>query len=168
MGRIYDLTCPMLLALAVRILSAPEDAEEVVLDVYMKAWHSSERFDPGRGSVLSWLVVMTRSAALDRLRSRAVKQGRSTDPLQEMLLADQGRDPESLSIENQRRARVVAALSELPAEQRQAIEIAYFEGLTHSELAERLSLPLGTVKTRVRYGLKRLRHLLGDWEWSEI
>ena len=161
MGRIYNATSPMLMALSLRILRNREDAEEAMLDVYSKAWQSAHLYDPHRGSVTAWLMIMMRTTAIDRLRSRASREWHvealdqaSGDPFAQLP------DPESLSVSAQRRSRIRTALAELPHEQREILEIAYFEGLSHSELSARLNIPLGTAKTRVRRGLERLRSQL--------
>jgi RNA polymerase sigma-70 factor (ECF subfamily) len=160
MAAVYDATSPILMALLSRILGRLEDAEEILLDVYLKAWHTAERYDSERGSVIAWLMTMARSAALDRLRSRASRDGRMAALPEEAALPALLDTPEDLSIEGQTRSRIRGALAQLPSEQRQALEIAYFQGLSHSELAGRLGIPLGTAKTRVRRGLTRLRSLL--------
>ncbi len=149
---LYDLTSSTVNALAMRILRNPEDAEEIVLEVYTKVWRIADRFDPARGSPLAWLIAMARSAALDRLRSR----GRTATE----TLNERPNLPAASSTEGLWRSERIAlqrAIAGIPAEQRQALELAFFEGLTHQELAEQLSLPLGTVKTRIRLGLARVR-----------
>lgn len=160
-GALYDRTSPVVYALALRILGNREDAEEAVMDVYWKAWRNMALYDRSRGSVMAWLVMMTRSIAIDRVRSGAGKSARQ-EPLQENLEAAGGGDPESDTSLAQRRERVQAALAGLSSDQREAIELAFFSGMSHSELAARLGQPLGTVKTRIRRGLARLRETLGD------
>ena len=146
--------------LALRILGDVADAEEITLDVFTQVWKSASKFDPGRGSALAWLVMLTRSRSIDRLRSRADRDVR------ELPIADsrQPRDISNLPDENsfirQQRMMVETALGGLTPEQRELIELAFFSGLTHSELALRTGLPLGTVKTRIRLGIIKLRELL--------
>jgi len=124
----------------------------VTVDVYTQIWRSAKSFDAGRGSVISWLVMLTRSRALDRVRSRGAK-GCTTEPVPaDLEIADQSPNPEKMSVLEQQRQRIRAALLKLPDEQRQALELAYFSGLSHTELASRLGEPLGTVKTRIRLG----------------
>jgi RNA polymerase sigma-70 factor (ECF subfamily) len=163
LGELYDATSPVLYSLALRILRTPEDAEEVVLDTYSRAWRLAAGFDGARASVLTWLIMMARSIAIDRLRSRTAKTGNTTSLEAELVeRSDSSPSPESAALFAGQRARVRTALDQLTPEQRQAVELAFFEGLTHSELADRLGIPLGTAKTRVRLGLNRLRQLLGS------
>lgn len=163
LARLYDETSGVIHALALRILRAKEDAEEAVLDAYSKAWRLSGSFDASRGSVMTWLIMMTRSIAIDRIRSSATRAER-TDSLDEPhhQAPSGGLDPEVQALFEQQRVRVQAALAKLPDEQRSVIELAFFGGYSHSELAEQLGVPLGTVKTRVRLGLARLRSHLED------
>lgn len=163
MAQLYDLTSPLVHGLTTRLLENPQDAEEVVLDVYMKAWRNAGQYSPERGSVIAWLVMMARTVSIDRIRSRQA-QPRTVDFALPGLNEPQaiGASPEQRSLENEWRARVLAALRELPVEQREALWLAFFGGLSHAELAERLGQPLGTIKTRIRLGLRRLKNLLGE------
>jgi RNA polymerase sigma-70 factor (ECF subfamily) len=152
---LYDRHAAPLLALAYRILGNRADAEDVVLEALARVWREAERFDAARGSLRAWLTVMVRSRALDLIRARR----RS-----ERLTADAARgNPEAAMVvgdpaeEDERRRRVLAALAELPGPQREAIELAYYGGFSQSEIAERLGAPLGTVKTRIRDGMQKLR-----------
>ena len=161
---LYDETCGVLYSLAVRIVTNSEDAEEVMHDVYCRAWRNANTYDESRGSVMSWLVLMTRSIAIDLVRSK-----RRTSCVLPLESATEARDsyeraPDAQASSNERAARIRSALATLPVEQRQAVELAFFTGLSHSELAEHLKVPLGTVKTRVRAGLSRLRGLLEGFE----
>lgn len=145
-----------------RILGDPRDAEEAMLDAFAQIWEQGDRYDPGRASPLSYLMTVARSRAIDRARAVG-RAGRWLSDEDEALLADlDRRDPAPasplsslLSAEN--RGVVEAALGRLSADQREAVELAFFEGLSHREVAERLATPLGTVKTRIRQGLLRLR-----------
>jgi RNA polymerase sigma-70 factor (ECF subfamily) len=159
----YDRTSPMINGLLRRILEREEDAEEVLLDVYMKAWKNAGAYSEKRGSVQAWLVIMARNAAIDRIRQRraqprivAIESEAGFD------IETQDASPEQQTVEAQRRRKVQQLLNELPPEQRQAVELAFFAGLTHAELAERLGEPLGTIKSRIRMGLIRLRSLLEE------
>jgi len=167
LGRLYDATSPILMALALRILGRREDAEEALLDVYCKAWQRADLYDEERGTVMAWLMTMMRTTALDRVRSRASREARVEVLAEDDPLPASGLDPESLAVSSQQRARIRAALDQLPLEQCEALEVAFFEGLTHSEIAERLAIPLGTAKTRVRRGLQKLRSLLDGIEPGE-
>lgn len=162
LGELYDATSGLVHGIALRMLENSHDAEEVVLDVFMKAWRKASSYSSERGGVTGWLVMMTRTVALDRIRCRKA-QPRTWD-LDGLDVAESTThgSPEAATAQNEWRRRVGAAMADLPAEQRQILTLAFFSGLSHAELAERLELPLGTVKTRIRLGLRRLRTFLGD------
>lgn len=162
-GALYDATSSLVYSLVFRILNNPADAEEVTLDVYMQAWRDARRFDSSRGGVGAWLVTIARSRALDRIRSHESRQKREAPPLEYDIQSDVP-TPEELSAMSQDRRAVSAAMAALSAEQREVIELAYFRGMSQSEMAEHLNLPLGTVKTRVRLAMIRLRELIGGWK----
>lgn len=160
LASLYDETSTLLYSIAVRILGNPADAEEVTLDVYTQIWNKAGSFDASRGSASAWIVMLARSRALDRLRSRAV-QKRREEPLPEFLqdtLASPAVEPSEYPDIDRRTLH--AALEKLSPEQRQVIELAFFSGFTQSELAKHLALPLGTVKTRVRLAMLKLRKAL--------
>lgn len=165
LASLFDRFGPGLNGLALRIVGNPADAEEVVADAFAQAWRDAGRFDPARGSVAAWLVTMTRSRAFDLVRARG-RRGRLVDAAAQEASVDpvaMGRAPTSpgLAAELAERAvQVRAALQELPDEQRTVLELAYFEGLSQSEIADRLETPLGTVKTRARLALGKLRDML--------
>lgn len=157
---LYDETSPLVYGLAMRMLANVQDAEEVTLDVYGQVWRTARTFSEDRGTVTAWLMTLARSRSLDRIRSRASRQG-PLEPLPEQFeLPSLSADPEEVSAAAQQRQIVLNALNQLPPEQRRALELAYFHGFSHSELAERLGEPLGTVKTRIRLGMLKLRELL--------
>lgn len=163
-SQLYDQTNRAVFGLALRILSDRETAEEVTLDVFMQVWRQAANYDLSRGTPLAWLMMMTRSRAIDRLRS-ATHRTHETDDLETVSLtsAVDADTPEEASIFAERRKQVRAALRKLTNEQRLLIETAFFEGLSHSEIAERFQLPLGTVKTRIRAGIAVLRkHLRAE------
>ena len=161
LGDLYDQTCALLNGLLLRILQRPEDAEEALADVYMKAWKSAAQYSPDRGSVESWLVIMARSIAIDRIRhKRAQPNLAAFDSDSEFV--SQGASPEEETGAAQRQEHMRRVLMELPPEQRQVLTMAFFGGLSHSELAARLGQPLGTVKSRIRAALLRLRQLLEE------
>ncbi len=150
----YALTSRQVYTLALRILRDHQLADEATVDVYLKAWGRAQSFDPARGGPRVWLMTIARTRAIDRLRREIAAA--SYDP----ELADQGlpRFPEcSGSLEYE---RVHTALAALPAAQRHALELAYFQGLSQPEIADRLGEPLGTIKTRTRLALQRMRMLL--------
>jgi RNA polymerase sigma-70 factor (ECF subfamily) len=165
LAALYDETSPILNGLLRRMLEKIEDAEEVLLDVYLKAWKNAAAYSEKRGSVQAWLVIMARNAAIDRIRQHrsqprviGLEGDNSINP------EAPGDSPEAQSAAVQRQRRIQAVLAQLPAEQRQAVKLAFFGGLTHFELAKKLGEPLGTVKSRIRMGLIRLRTLLEEAE----
>jgi RNA polymerase sigma-70 factor (ECF subfamily) len=161
LAALYDTTAAQVNGLALRILSDREAAEEVTADVYLQVWRTAGSYDPERGVPLAWILTLARSRAIDRLRS-ASNQRRRTEPLERadcMASVDAG--PEEATAGTQRRRVVLGALARLSPEQRQAIELAFYRGLSHSEIATELEEPLGTIKTRIRLGMMRLRDTLG-------
>jgi RNA polymerase sigma-70 factor (ECF subfamily) len=160
LAEFYDETSSLLYGLAMRILNDPADAEEVVLDVYQHVWKSAHAFDENRGSVWGWLAVLTRSRAIDRLRQAGVRRRRELPVEHGQDKASGSPGPELQSLHGEERRMVRRALETLSSGEREAIELAYFSGLTHVEVAEALGEPLGTVKTRIRAGLRKLRDAL--------
>lgn len=162
LAEVYDRHAGGVYALALRVLGEQGDAEDVVQEVFSQAWRFAARYDPSRGSLAAWLLVMTRTRAIDRLRGRKARPDRNP-VADETILARVpavASDPSSALSAAEDAVRVRRALADLPMLQRIAIELAYFEGLTQQEIAERLEQPLGTVKTRIRLGLLRLRDAL--------
>lgn len=160
LAQFYDQTSRLVYSIALRVVGNPADAEEVTLDVYSQVWRSAADYSSQRGTPTAWLIMMARSRALDRVRSREVRQGRETGLDAVAEARSSGESAEESALMGQMKQRVRSALSLLSAEQRQAIEMAFFGGLSHSELAEKLGEPLGTVKTRIRSGMLRLRQAL--------
>jgi RNA polymerase sigma-70 factor (ECF subfamily) len=149
--------------LLLRILERPEDAEEVLLDVYMKAWKYAGRYSDKRGSPQAWLMIMARNAAIDRIRQkRAQPKTLAFEPESTPEPESAEASPEERTADRERRRKVQIVLRELPPEQREVVELAFFGGFTHAELAERLREPLGTIKSRIRMGLLRLRGLIEE------
>ena len=162
LGDFYDRTSARVHGLARRLLGDHQDAEEVTVDVYRQVWDQASRFTTTRGQALTWLMMLARSRSLDRLRRR-VRVARRERPLDEAGSSpspDAGPDERGSLAEHGLLVR--AALATLPDEQRQAIELAYAHGLSHTEIAERLNSPLGTVKTRIRRGIGSLRDALAN------
>ena len=157
--RFYDATHRFVHGLARGILRGREAAEEVVLDVYLQVWRQARTYDAGRGSPLAWLTMLTRSRAIDRRRAERLEWTR-TDTLEAAAILLSGSDPEADAAVEERGQHVRAALAQLPPEQREAIVTAFFSGLSHNEVASVLGAPLGTVKTRIRSGMMKLRDLL--------
>lgn len=162
-GSLYDRHARPLYSLILRILGNETEAEDVLQDVFAQAFRHASRYDPRRGPVAAWLLTIARSRALDRLRARRTRIEARTGEMQ-MLdeVPDAQPDAASTMLDEERSRLVRQALGELPMLQRIAIELAYYEGLSHSEIAERLEQPLGTVKTRIRLGLLKLRDVLTE------
>ncbi len=143
-------------SLALRVLQDPGLAEEITQDVFLKLWQMPERWNPALGQLSSWLLTITRNASIDRLRKERHQQTRHVEQTDQLANLRADHEPSWYDGEV-----LSALLRELPPEQRQLIELAFYQGYTHSELSENLRLPLGTVKTRLRSGLIKLRTL---WE----
>ena len=156
----YDESSRLVHSVAMRFLFDQADADEVTLDVFTQVWRSASGFDAKRGTVTAWLVTMARSRAIDKLRS-AASRVRKQDSIDDGFEVVEKREtPEQASQLNQQRRHVKSALAILPANQRSAINLAYFEDLSQKQISDRLGLPLGTVKTRIRLGMMRLREYL--------
>ncbi|HEU5393769.1 MAG TPA: sigma-70 family RNA polymerase sigma factor [Candidatus Methylomirabilis sp.] len=154
----YDRYAPLVFGLAARVTGNAADAEEVLQDVFIQAWRQAARYSPTRAAPRTWLLIIARSRAIDRRRRRRHDEtGGPTGP----EAVDQGEDPGGDLEGRERREAVRKALKLLPPEQRAAIELAYFEGLTHTEIAALTGDPVGTVKGRLRLGMEKLRGLLG-------
>ncbi len=166
LSSLYDRHRGVLFALALRILRDRAEAEEVLGDVFLQAWRQAGGYDPTRGTVSGWLINLCRSRAIDRLRSRGRRVAGTEALAREEAVRPAGGapadDPEEAADLTLKRRRVAQALNALPEVQRDALELAYYEGLSHSEIATRLGQPLGTVKTRIRQGLIVLRESLAE------
>lgn len=151
LGEFYDLYAGLANGLALRILRDSSDAEDVVQEAFVQVWRQAGRYDPRRGSPQAWLCTIARTRALDRLRRRVSRREETIDP------------PPASSGAPQMEATLTVrdALGALSTDQRHALELAYYEGMTQSEIARRLNEPLGTVKTRIRTAMIRLREALG-------
>ena len=162
LGTLYSRYAATLLALGKRILGSVSDAEEVLQEVFLHVWNHAGRYDAGRSSVSTWLVLITRSRAIDRLRTRKVVE--RTHETSAQLDPAGHASPEGVETVflQERRERVQRELGKLPPEQKQVLEMAFYEGLSQSEIAARADLPLGTVKTRTLLAMKKLRNALRD------
>lgn len=162
LGTLYDLHGRAVYTLALRIVGDPAEAEDVTQDVFLQVWRGAATYDKGRAAVAGWLLMMARSRAIDRIRARQARPiGSESGEIAIAGLADGSAGQEAAVITGQAVERLKAALQELPNTMRAAIELAYYEGLTQSAIAERLGEPLGTVKTRMRTALQKLRLALG-------
>lgn len=163
LGALYDLHGRGVYTLALRIVGDPAEAEEVAQDVFLQVWRGADRYDKSRATVAGWLLMMTRSRAIDRLRARQARPI-GTDAGEHVIarLTDGAAGQEATVITGQAVERLKVALQDLPNAMRSAIELAYYEGLTQSAIAERLGEPLGTVKTRMRTALQKLRLALAQ------
>jgi RNA polymerase sigma-70 factor (ECF subfamily) len=160
LAELYDRYRSLVMALTLRILSDPADAEEVLQETFFQVWRQAGRYNPERSSVSTWLVLIARSRALDRKR-RQTTAARTQEKLRaEPLDADTSPEGGRRVLWRERRERLTQVLSELPPEQREALELAYYGGMTQNEVAERTDTPLGTVKTRTMLALRKLRKAL--------
>lgn len=160
LASLYDSTSRLVYGLILRIVSDPATAEEVMVDVYKQVWRQASDYAEGRGAPLAWLLTIARTRALDRLRAGWQDQQRK-QPLDAASQAiSQSANPEEMTVLAERQRFVRAALGSLSSEQREAIELAYYSGLSHSEIALQLGQPLGTIKTRIRLGMIKLRDQL--------
>jgi RNA polymerase sigma-70 factor (ECF subfamily) len=158
LGQLYEECAAALFGLALRTMKNEADAEEIILEVFEQVWRTAPSFDPLRGGVWRWLIMMVRSRSVDRLRSAAARRERKNFAMPEDWdLASQDPLPDRLTIFQQERHSINSALQRLPSEQRQAVELAYFSDLTHVEIASELGVPLGTVKSRIRGAMDKLR-----------
>jgi RNA polymerase sigma-70 factor, ECF subfamily len=160
LATLYDRYRTILFGLLVRILNSREEAEDVLQEVFLQVWRRASDFDDLRGRPFTWLVTLARSRGIDRLRALSARErvalASTADPMDAVSDADKD------AIRFEQRGIVAGALTQLPEEQKVALVLAYFEGLTQSEIALRLGAPLGTVKTRMRSGMMKLRELLAD------
>jgi len=158
LAQLYDSYRVILFGLLVRILNSREEAEDVLQEVFLQVWRRARDFDETRGKPFTWLVTLARSRAIDRLRSLGARDRVAQASVREAAeeVSDAARD----TFRSEQRALVTSALSQLPEEQKRPLVLAYFDGLTQSEIATKLGAPLGTVKTRMRAGMIKLRELL--------
>ncbi len=171
-SQLYDQSSTLLYSLVLRILGHREEASELLQEVYLEVWRKVARYDVGRGTPIAWLITLARSRAIDHLRARSSRPhhqvGEPLDGAPANQVADRHPGPFEAHADQELRTKIRSALASLPLAQQQAIELAYYEGLSHMEIAERLNQPLGTVKTRIKLGMSKLRELLRPcWEQGE-
>lgn len=159
-SHLYDRFSTLVFTLAMRMLRVRDDAEDLLQEVFVQIWRQAANYSQERGSPEAWIVNIARSRAIDKLRSKRRMEEAfvlTDDPAR----AESPENVESQAAESEARLTMSSALANLPEAQRRVLELAYFDGLSQSEIAHRLKEPLGTVKTRMRSGIQRLRDLLG-------
>ena len=159
LASLYDRYRLILFGLLLRILNSREEAEDVLQEVFLQIWRRARDFDEERGQPFTWMITVARSRAIDRLRVLAARHRLAASASHE---TEEVSDAAADAVGSEQREIVAGALAQIPDEQRRTLMLAYFEGLTQSEIAARLDAPLGTVKTRMRSGMIRLRELLAD------
>jgi RNA polymerase sigma-70 factor (ECF subfamily) len=166
--QLYEQSSPLLFTLVSRIVGNEGEAADLLQEVYLEVWRKASNYDHARGTPMAWLVTLARSRAIDRVRALGSRGKGVTASLDDTPASDliaSNADAMEISAASERQALVWAALDRLPLVQRQAIELAYYEGLTHVEISGRLNVPLGTIKTRIRLAMEKLRDSLQPlWE----
>lgn len=160
-AEVFDRHSPVVLGMLIRLLRRRDLAEEVLQEAFLQAWEQAERYRPERASPKGWLLLLARSRALDRIRSATARGRREQAAYAEEGMSTVTAPEGTARLEaSERKSRLVRALETLPADQRRCIELAFFEGLTHRQVAERTGDPLGTVKSRILLGMNKLRQAL--------
>lgn len=163
-SRFYDAFASTAFSLIRRVLRDHHPAEEVLQEVFWQVWQDAGQFDARRGSPIAWLLMRAKARAIDRLRSIRRRERTFVMPVNEAVVARRDSEADNPAVIAEDRGVVHGALERLPEPQRRVVELAFFEGLTQTEIAARLGEPLGTIKTRARLGLERLRAVLGTEE----
>jgi RNA polymerase sigma-70 factor, ECF subfamily len=159
-SQLYDRFSALVYTFAMRMLRAPQDAEDLLQEVFTQVWHQADRYSEERGSPEAWILNITRSRAIDKLRAKR-RMERTFVSTDDPARLESTENVESSAAQAENRLTMNSALANLPEAQRRLLELAYFDGLSQTEIADRLKEPLGTVKTRMRSGIQRLRDLLG-------
>ncbi len=162
LSSLYDRYAGMLQALSHRVLHDAAEAEEILQEVFLQVWNQAERYDSVRSSVSTWLVLITRSRSIDRLRSRKVAERTVQSAESEKRHTHTSPEGPRDVFRQERHRRLQQELEKLPEEQRQVLELAFYSGMTQSEIATEISIPLGTVKTRTLLAVRKLRRALRD------
>lgn len=159
-SQLYDRYARLIYTIAYKILGSQEESEEVVIDVFNQVWRSAASYNPAKARVDTWLFMITRSRALDRLRSLGRTKKVNLACIGAAVLSPQASTPEENLLVLEKCDRLKTALNQLPIAQREALELAYYNGLTHAQIAATTSKSIGTIKTRIRLGLAKLRSIL--------
>lgn len=171
LGELYDRYSRLVFSLALKTVGDQAGAEEITQDVFFRIWEKADTYQVEQAKVSTWLTSITRYRSIDVLRRRDVRPESNSvawpDLSPSNVPSTDGRRPEDFAAESLQAQRVRAALAQLPVEQQQALTMAYFYGYTHSQIAETLDIPLGTIKTRIRLGMQKLRKILPE-ERAEI
>jgi len=162
LAEIYTRYSRLVFSLSLKILNDRSSAEECVQEVFVKVWRRARDYQADRGKFSSWLTGITHHHAIDELRRRRVRPSAAGDETAAANVMDEGPAPMDRAVQSMEHRRIVDALGTIPAEQRRTIEMAYFEGFTQQEIADRLGEPLGTVKTRMRLGMQKLKVILDE------
>jgi len=164
--KLYDEASPLLFSVALRILDSRADAEEVTLDVFHQIWKAAGSWDLDRGPFTTWMILLTRSRALDKLRWRKCRSGAIEVPdlVLDLLSSNEQNAEEVLEVQQQQH-RVRTAMQQLTDVQRHALEVAFYQGLTHQEISDQLGEPLGTIKSRIRAAMLKMKETLGGLQW---
>lgn len=166
LSELYDRYGRLIFSVAYNMVGVHATAEEITLDIFQRVWTNAHRYRPDRAKVSVWMISMARHRSIDILRREGVRPERNSVGWAELptepVSLNRNEDPETVAADNLRRQRIRAAIAELPDEQQQALALAYFKGYTHSQIAQILDKPVGTVKTRIRLAMQKLRWLLKD------
>lgn len=166
LAELYDAYNRLLYGMIISIVKSREEAEDVLQEVFVKIWEKAQSFDEERGNPYSWIVTLTRNKAIDRIRSKGYKTQQKAQQdvdAPEFTLEGEKFDPLETTIFSDRAELVRKALGEIPESQCEVLKIAYYKGMTQSEISEQLDIPLGTVKSRMRQGMIKLKDILGEY-----
>ena len=169
--KLYSLYSRIIYSIVLRIVRRQEDAEEILQNVFLQVWDKAASFQERKGSVYTWLLTMARNRAIDRIRSKGYKNNSETITFENEIIGESGKYSDSVItalVAGERMEKVREALKQLSADQREVIELIYFEGFTQSEIAARINIPIGTVKTRSRQAMLKLHGLLSEYLLHDI
>ena len=164
LSELYNRYSQLLYAMQMRILHSVEDAEDMLQEVFLQVWNKASSYQRDKGTVYTWLVTLTRNRTIDRLRSKGFRKQQQEIDMEQLSLMDETRsgNPHNMTVLSEQQRTVVNVLQQLNNEQQQVLALAYYEGYSQSEIAEKLNVPLGTVKSRMRQGLLKMRSVLKE------